>query len=97
MLEIGGACTDITRSVVTFPIGGGTAALLPLSCSPPTSRCAIDQTPRGSRLFRPSHRRLPDLDVLASVGVGQNQLLNRAAEVAPKFVRLAVEFTTARS
>ena len=31
--------------------------------------------------------------MLASVGVGQDQLLNRAAEVAPEFVRLAIEFS----
>ena len=33
------------------------------------------------------------LDVLASVGAGQDQLLNRAAEVAPEFVRLAIGFS----
>jgi 4-carboxymuconolactone decarboxylase len=33
------------------------------------------------------------LDVLARTGTGQNDLRNRAAEVAPDFVRLALGFT----
>lgn len=33
------------------------------------------------------------LDVLAKTGAGQDQLRNRAAEVAPDFVRLAIGFS----
>jgi len=36
---------------------------------------------------------LAGLDLLASVGAGQDELLNRAAEVAPEFVRLAIGFS----
>ena len=36
---------------------------------------------------------LAGLDMLASFGIGQDDLRNRAAEVAPGFVRLAIGFT----
>jgi 4-carboxymuconolactone decarboxylase len=36
---------------------------------------------------------LAGLDVLASVGADNDELRNRAAEVAPEFVRIAISFT----
>lgn len=36
---------------------------------------------------------LAGLDVLASVGADKDELRNRAAEVAPEFVRIAISFT----